>query len=204
MAVVNQLEFNLGYGTPLSSVQAGGSSEKQGAKGDAWSADFLHQAGPNVYFGLGGGQFRSHDHVSETFASNALSTITSKTTTIFFLTRTDLGPPARMVPYLIAGIGWVKNTLSVTATPSTTWSNTGTSEQRTFLNDSLDTVGYASGIGLDYPISDRLYFGIEARYQGSLKRTYTLNSEGQTATGQSNIQTPVNVFLLGLKAGIKY
>jgi len=38
-------------GSPLSSVQAGGSSDRIGSA-EQLSADFLHQAGPSVYSGI--------------------------------------------------------------------------------------------------------------------------------------------------------
>jgi len=192
-AVVNQIEFNLGRGTPLSSIQAGGSSDRAGARGTEWSADFLHQTGPQVYFGIGGGHFRSDDNVSQTFVPNANSTITSKTTSILLLSRVDLAAPSRMVPYVIAGIGWARNSLSVTAVPN-----------GTILEDSRDTVGFATGLGMDYALNDRLFIGIEARYQSSLQRTFDLTAVGSSTTGTNSIQTPMNVFHLGVKAGIKY
>jgi len=191
-AAVNQLEFNLGRGTPLSTIQAGGSSDREGARGTDWSADFLHQAGPQVYWGIGGGHFRSDDNVSQTFVSNANSMITSKTTSVLLLSRVDLAPPSRMVPYAIAGIGWVRNTLSVT------------SEQGTIIDDSKNTVGFATGLGMDYALSDRLFIGLEARYQSSLKSTFDLTAMGSSTTGTSSVQTSMSVLMQGVKAGIKY
>jgi opacity protein-like surface antigen len=192
-AIENQLEFNLGRGTPLSSIQAGGSSDRDGSRGTEWSADFLHQVGRQVYVGLGGGHFKSNDNVSETFVSNAESTIVSRMTSVFVLGRADLAPPSNLVPYFIAGVGWVRNSLTVTTVPG-----------GILLEDSKNTLGFATGLGLDYALSSKLFIGIEARYQTSLKRTFDLTPAGQTVTGQGNVQTPLNIFMLGVKAGIKY
>jgi opacity protein-like surface antigen len=190
----NQIEFNLGRGTPLSSIQAGGSSDRAGSRGTAWSANFLHQAGPRYYVGLGGGQFRSNDNVSGTFVPNTPSTISSKITSILILTRVDIPSQSRLTPYVIAGIGWARNSLTVTAR----------SGPGTLLDDSRNTVAYASGVGADYALSDRLFIGVEARYHNALKRTFTLTPQGQTTTGQSSVQTSLGVFMLGARAGIKY
>ncbi len=193
-ATENQIEFNFGRGTPLSSIQAGGSSDRAGSRGTNWSADFLHQNGPRSYAGLGGGQFRSNDNVSETFLPNASSTITSKITSILLLTRVDLPSQSRMVIYVIAGLGWARNSLTITAM----------SGQGTLMDDSRDTLAYATGLGADYALNDRLIIGVEARYQGALKRTFDLTPQGQAITGVGSVQTSMNVFMLGVKAGIKY
>ena len=163
-ATTNQLDFNLGRGTPLSYVQAGGSSDHLGSRGTEWSADFLHQNSARTYVGIGGGQFRSNDNVSETFVPNSSATLSSRTSTILLLTRADLSSRSKMVIYALAGIGWAKNSLQITAMPG----------QPAILKDSKDTLAYATGLGADYPISDRLFFGVEARYQSSMKRTFDL------------------------------
>jgi opacity protein-like surface antigen len=203
-ATVNQIELNLGRGTPVSSIQAGGSSDRDGSRGTDWSADFLHLAGPQYYFGVGGGQFRSNDNVSETFVPNANTTIRSKVSSILLLSRTDLPSQTKMVPYFIAGIGWVKNSLSVTSLPQTVWSDTGTSEQRTLVSDSKNTVGFAAGAGLDYALVQNAFIGIEFRYQSSLSRNFDLTAVGNSTVGQGSLRTSMNILMLGVKAGIKY
>jgi len=193
-ATVNQIDFNFGRGSPLSFIQADGSSDRAGSRGTSWSADFLHATGPGTYVGLGGGEFRSNDNVSQTFVPNTNSTIRTKSSTILILTRADMPTDSRLVPYLIAGIGWARNSLSITAMPG----------QGTLLEDSKNTFAYATGAGLDYALNDRLFMGIEARYQGAFKQTYDLTPQGQATTGINSIQSSMNVFLLGVKAGFKY
>jgi opacity protein-like surface antigen len=194
LATTNQLDFNFGRGTPQSYIQAGGSSDHAGSRGTNWSADFLHQNGPHTYIGLGGGQFRSNDNVSETFVPNASSTIRSKTSSILLLTRVDIPSRSRIVMYVLAGVGWARNSLSITAMPG----------QIALLEQSKDCLAYASGIGADYALSDRLFIGVEARYQGSFRRTYDLTPAGTTLTGVNSMDTSMNVILLGVKVGIKY
>jgi opacity protein-like surface antigen len=204
LVLANQFDFNLGRGTPLSSIQAGGSSDSAGSRGTEWSADLLHQTNGPLYLGLGGGMLRSNDNSSDTFVPGAHSTIRSRRSSILVLSRTDLGPPARMVPYLIAGIGWARNSLTVTAVPAGVWNDTGTSEQRTLMEESRNTVGYVTGIGLDYMMTSRIVIGIEGRYQGSIQRPFDLTPAGQAATGVSNIPTSLNSYTVGVKAGVKY
>ena len=192
LATMNQIDFNLGRGTPSSSIQAQGSSENIGSRGTDWSADIFHQVGPRVYWGLGGGIFRSNDRASATFIPSATTTLTSKATSILVLSRTDLGNQAKFVPYLIAGIGWVRNSLSVV---------TGSTK---LLDDSKDTLAYATGLGLDYALNDRLVIGMEARYQGSLNENFAYTPDGNAATGQNSVHTPLTVLSVGVKAGIKY
>jgi opacity protein-like surface antigen len=196
-ATTNQLEFDYGRGSPESSIQAGGSSEREGDRGHAWSADWLHQSGPQVYWGLGGGHFTSDDHTSSTFVSvpNTNSTISSKSTSIFLLSRVDLSASSRLVPYVIVGTGW--DSTSITATAAT-------AAPTTLIDESHSTLGYLVGGGIDLPFTDHLYIGAEARYQGAFQRNYDLTPAGQALTGQGAVQSTMKVFFLSLKAGIKY
>ena len=94
--------------------------------------------------------------------------------------------------YAIAGVGWVKNTLTIT------------SESTTLLNESEDALGYAAGAGLDLALTERVLIGIEGRYQGSPTRRFDLTPEGASATGMTSVSTPINRITLSLKAGIRY
>jgi opacity protein-like surface antigen len=191
-AMTNQIEYMQGRGIPRCSVQADGSADQEGTQGAEWSADFLHKAANHFYLGVGGGEFHSGDNVSGTFVSNANTTISSKMTSILALGRIDLSPNPKLVTYAIAGLGWVKNTLSVTSAPTT------------IVDSSKATLGYAAGLGVEFPLSDRLFIGAEARYQGSERQSYQTTPDGTAATGRTSISVPLSVFLLSLKAGFKY
>jgi len=191
-AMTNQIEFSLGRGSPESSIQVGGSAENPGDRGHAWSADWLHQNGPYVYWGIGGGHFNSEDHTTTTFVPTKLSILSTRSTSIFLLSRVDLTPPSKLVPYVIFGTGWDRTSISATAgsTP--------------VIDESHSTLGYMAGGGIDWPLTDRLFIGAEARYQSALQRNYDLTPEGQALTGQATVQSTMKVFFLNLKAGIKY
>jgi len=193
-ATTNQIEFSLGRGSPESSiqVQANGSSESEGDRGHAWSADWLHQAGPQVYWGIGGGHFSSEDHTSGTFVPNTLSTLSSRSTSIFLLSRVDLAPPSKLVPYIIFGTGWDRTSISAAAGSTT------------LIDESHSTLGYMTGAGVDWPLNDRLFIGAEARYQGALQRNFDLTPEGHALTGTGSVQSTMKVFFLNIKAGFKY
>lgn len=197
-AATNQIEFGLGHGSPESSIQANGSAESIGDRGTAWWADWLHQAGPQVYWGIGGGQFRSDDHTSSTFvpASNTISTLSSRSTSILLLSRVDIAPPAKpaskWVPYVMAGSGWTRTSIAASTASAT------------LIDQSHSTLGYMVGAGIDWLLTDRLYIGADARYQGALQRNYDLTPEGQALTGVGNVQSTVRVLTFSVKAGIKY
>ena len=203
-AVQNRLEYELGHGDPLSSVQANGSSDRAGSQGTVWSADILHFMGNQFYLGLGGGQFRSGDNVSQTFVPNANSTLSSTSSSILILSRQDVSVNQRFVTYLVAGIGWVKNTLTITAVPVTNWADTGTSEQRTLWDHSRDSIAFAAGAGLDWNLTSSLYAGAEVRYQNALSRNFPTTPVGQATTGQTSTSTSMNNLFYALKIGVTY
>jgi len=203
-ATTNQIDFNWGRSTPLGSVQAQGSTEQDGLRGTSWSADGLHHVSNSFYLGFGFGHFSSEDNQSSTFILNKVSTVSSKKTSSLLLGRMDFGANARFVPYAIAGLGWVQNSLTVTALPASSWDDTGTSEARTFVDQSKSTLGYAGGLGLDVLLSDRLLIGIEARYEGSPVQHFAMTSAGAAASLQTDLRTSADLFSVGIKAGVKY
>jgi len=192
-ATVNQIEYLYGRGSPRSSVQAGNGSDQEGSQGAEWSADFLHLAANHFYVGVGGGEFHSGDNVSGTVVPNVNSTISCKMTSILGLARIDLSPSPKLMTYAIAGIGWVRNSLMITSAPATP-----------IVDSAKETFGYAGGVGVDLALTDRLFIGVEARYQGSERQSFEMTPEGVAATGRTSISVPLSVFLVGLKAGIKY
>ena len=196
-ATTNQIEFSLGRGSPESSIQVGGSAENEGDRGHAWSADWLHQTGPQVYWGLGGGHFNSEDHTSSTFVPvpNTVSTISSRSTSIFLLSRIDLSPSPKLVPYAIVGTGWDRTSITASAASAVT---------TTLIDDTHSTLGYMVGVGIDLPLTSHLLIGAEARYEGALQRNFDLTPQGQALTGQGSVQSTMKVFFLNVKAGIKY
>ncbi len=194
LATMNQIEFNLGRGAPISSIQAGGSSDTAGSRGTNWSADLMHRVGPRSYLGIGGGQFRSNDNVSQTFVPNSNSTLSSRSSSVLLLTRVDIPARSKMIPYALAGIGWGRNTLTVT-------DRLGAG---TIIDQSKDTLAFATGLGLDYPLTDRLLIGIEGRYQSALKKSFSLSPAGRALTGTDSIQSSLNVLMWGVKVGIQY
>ena len=189
----NQIEFDLGRGTPESYIQANGSDDRQGGRGTAWSADILHQTSGAVYVGLGGGYFHSNDYVSPTFAPGTVSTIDSHAHTVLLLSRLDLTSNPKFLPYALVGAGWVDNELSVKDAGG-----------NSLISDSKSTYGYALGLGVDIALNDRLFVGLETRYQSGPKQSFSLSPEAQALTGAGSVETRSTVFLLGLKAGVKY
>lgn len=191
-ATENQVDFIFGRGTPQSAAQAGSLFQEDGSRGESWSADILHRMGRQLSIGIGGGQFSSDDNTSTSFIPNAASTVSSKMTSILLLGRLDLSPNPKFIPYVIAGIGWVRNSLTVTSDPITV------------VDDSESAFGYAAGIGADVALTDRIFLGVEARYQGSTRRSFDMTSQGEALAGQSSVDTALKIVILGLKASVRY
>jgi len=188
----NQIDFSMGRGSPLDSIQAQGSSEQDGLRGSYWSLDALHHASDRFYLGFGTGHFSSADNNSSTFAAHTNSTISSHKTPLMILGRMDFGAESHFVPYAIVGLGWVKNSLTVT------------SDQGTLIDQSKSTLGYSGGLGMDIILGDRLLVGLEARYEGSPAQHFAMTSLGAAASGQTDVHTSINLFSVGLKAGVRY
>jgi opacity protein-like surface antigen len=190
----NQIDFLWGRSSPQGSIQANGSTEQDGLRGTSWSFDALHQASEYFYLGFGFGDFSSADNNSTTFIpGNTVSTIDSQKTSTLILGRMNLGASSHFLPYAIAGLGWVKNSMTVY--------NSG---QGTVIDDSKSTFGYAGGLGVDLLLTDRLILGMEARYEGSPAQHFGMSAAGAAASGVTDVRTSANLFTVALKAGVKY
>jgi outer membrane autotransporter protein len=113
-------------------------------------------------------------------------------TSILALGRIDLSPNPKATPYAIAGVGWVRNSLTVT------------SASQVLVDDSKSTLGFALGLGMDLALTDRVFLGIEGRYQGSVKHSFDTTPAGQAATGQTQVTVPLGAYLFGAIVGVKY
>ncbi len=191
-AVENRLEYMYGHGFPKSSVDFGHGSEQEGSSGSEWSADFLHSTSPHVYFGVGGGKFRSKEQSSTALIPSANSSISARMSAVLGLVRVDINANPKVITYLIGGLGWVKHSLVIN------------SDKGTIIDVSRDAFGFAGGLGLDYLLNDRLYLGVEGRYQGSVKQSFHTTDLGQSVTGQSSISLPLSVVLVSAKIGVRY
>ena len=191
-AATNQLDFIWGRGSPRGSIQAQNASEQNGLRGSLWSLDALHPISDDAYLGMGIGHFGSKDNNSAAFIPGSVTTISSSKTSTLLLGRKDLLQGYRFVPYAIAGIGWVKNSLKV-STP-----------EGTLVDETKNAFGYVGGLGLDLLMTQRWVLGIEARYEGSPSEAYDLTDYGQATTGLSEFRTPISLFSAGLKIGYKY
>ncbi len=203
-AMTNQIDVYFGRATPRSDAGVGQTNDRVGSRGTDWKVEALHKTGPRSYLGIGFGRFRSNQNTSTTFISNSTSLLSSKISSTFLLGRVDLLAAPSYSIYGIAGIGLVRNSLHIAASPSTTWTDTGTSEVRTIVEDAASALGYAGGLGIDVNLTDRIVLGAEARYQGSQKKDFSLTSEGSSLSGASSIHTDISILFMGFKIGLKY
>jgi opacity protein-like surface antigen len=200
----NQIDFMLGRGTPQSSAQVADRFQLLGSRGPEWSVDIMHRIARQLSLGLGGGHFSSGDNTSTTWVSNTNSTLSSHMSTVFILGRLDLAPNPKFIPYLLAGVGWARSSLSATATPVSTWADTGTAESRLILDDAKISLGYAAAAGVDIALNDRIFVGVEARYQAATARNFDLTAQGRAVTGQNNVDSAIKMIILGVKAAVRY
>ena len=93
---------------------------------------------------------------------------------------------------------------TLTATPSTPWSDTGTLEPRTYLDNKQDVLGFMQGLGLEIPLFGKIYVGGDIRYHTSMRRNFSLTPAGIAGTGLTETKAKLNMFLFNAKIGIQY
>jgi len=206
-AFQNQLDFNIGRGYPRSSIDigGGGAEQKAGSRGIMYSGDILHQMGRQIYLGLGVTYFRSRDDVSYTTLTSIQSTNASKRVGYMILSRADLPHSGAIIPYVLGGIGVVRNSLEAAGVPvaGSAWSDTGTTEPRVFIHSTKYTFGYTTGFGMDLMLTNALSIGAQVRYEGAYKQNFDVTDEGRRS-GFNGYQGTLTDYTLGLSASLRY
>ena len=114
-------------------------------------------------------------------------------------------PTGHLRPYIFGGIGAARTSGFASAQPlsGVTWTDTGTTERRTLVDDHAWQAAASAGVGLDFYFTEHVFMGLEARETALGRHRYRTTADGQalgvTLRSPSNLQ---NVLVrLGMKWG---
>ena len=202
------VNLNLGTGIPLSTLDlsaVGGGSDKIGTAGLAVGGEYLYYLTPLFALGLDGNYSKFGDKNSSKFSPLVDSTVSAKSMVVLAVGKYTIVPEGKILPYLLGGFGLHNSSLKFSASPAAglVWADTGTRESRVFGDDSASSYALAFGLGVDVPVNERVFIGIETRYQYLGSVTYSANSLGRAVgvTGVEGATSMVNVFA---RAGYKF
>jgi opacity protein-like surface antigen len=175
--------------------------------GAAWGAQYLYYLTSSPAIAIGGdlnvsynGNLRTDDLIA-----NADATTRLKSTTELIMARLAY-PRGRARPYIFTGLGAHESSLFVSAqpVPGTTWLD-GSSGSRMIIDEHETSLAIAYGIGIDFFLTESLFFGTELRGTGLAGTKPDITPSGQalgfslkdrTGASEGNI-----FFRLGWKFG---
>jgi opacity protein-like surface antigen len=201
------LSLNLGVVTPLTHLQSpfvGGDDKVLGRPGPSVEAQYLYQITPLLAFGLDlGGDF-TRNKVSRFLPGTDTKTHTTSLKALPIL-RINLAYQGRFVPFLIAGAGLHSTQLRMKATPiaNAYWADTTTRESRDLIDDRNTGFAWTAGLGSDFYINDKCFWGLEARYQRFANATYNANERIQ-ASGLAGVSGPIASVTGHIRIGYKF
>lgn len=205
----NNLVVNLGVGVPLTDLDLtdqGGGKDKIGKTGATFGLQYLYDVSPQL--GLGA------DINGTAFGENASDVLipgghtTTKPTSSVYLAAVKFKfiPAGQVQPYVLGGFGFHRTSLDAKTAPQAgfVWADTGTRETRQMVDDSQTNYALAIGGGLDFPINDTVFMGVEGRYQHLGEVTFSTTPSAVQTFGVTSVKGPMNMFNFLAKAGFKF
>lgn len=163
--------LGLGFATPASRVNfesTGGGTASNGDTGLFFGTQYAYSLSPRTAIGfnieyLGRSPTGSQSLVPETNTDVSGGTFLLMPTVKYAFTSRG---NAR--PYLLAGVGANRTSTVVDATPNVGfgWSDTGTAETRTLVDDSRWGLAYTGRVGIDFLVSEPSVFSLEFGWTG--------------------------------------
>ena len=199
----------LGLTVPVSQIDltdVGGGKAQAGGPGFAGGFQYLYNVSPTFGIGADFNYLHTGEEQSSTLVPFGDSTVNLNSTIFLAVARVNLKTTGTVIPFVFWGMGINSTTLQINTTPSPGfyWFNTGTREERALINDSESGVAVALGGGVDYYISDRVFFGLEGRFDYLGNADYSSTPSTEFFTGLSGVKGTFDLFNVMGRVGYRF
>jgi hypothetical protein len=202
----HNLSFDVGGDAALNSVSlsgtSGGNTANDGDGGVLVGMQYLYRPSRQVALGL---EFHYYDR-SPTDSPNLLpsaeSHVFGDSELLMGVVKFSLVDRGFARPFVLLGAGGARTSTTVNAHPQfgSAWSDTGTTETRTLVNDSAFGAAGSARFGVDFGFANPYVFSLEAGWTGVTSATYGATAQGQ-ALGITGVRGPVNYFTFAARFG---
>ena len=156
-------------------------------------------------FGVEMNYTKRGDKDSQVLIPGSATNISGNSLTALGLARVSFRVDKKARPYLLGGFGMHKSKVAIKVTPNLgyTWANTGTREQRTFVEGSKSGLAGALRGGMEFDMGESGFIGFEGGWTIISEATYDATAAGQTA-GLAGVKGGITNFDLFGRIGFKF
>lgn len=156
--------LDIGGGIPETMLEANGES-KIGVPGPVGGAEFVYLLLARVGIGVDIDYFSSGRKASGTLFSGYDTTLSADQLAALGIFRINLVDRHSFVLYLLGGAGAARLAVhgDIKPQPGILWPDSGTSENRTLFDSASTAFTYATGAGIDYFLTPRVFVGTQTR-----------------------------------------
>ena len=194
-----EFSFDFGFDSPLTSLSlsgtSGGGSANDGDTGPLFGMQYLYRASPQVAWGV---EFHYYDRSatdSPDLLPSSESHVYGDTLLLMGVMKYSLVDRGYARPFVLFGLGADRTSTTIDAHPfpGHSWSDTGTAETRTIVDDSALGLAASARVGLDFGFARPSVFSLEAGWTGLSSASYSATPQGR-ALGISGVSGPINYF----------
>jgi len=202
--------FSLGFGlaAPLSRVDfssTGGGSDSNGDAGVLLGAHYHYSLTPRLAVGASSEWFHRGAYGSRSLLPDSETDVSGNTVLLLGTLKLSLIDRGPVRPYVLGGLGGNRTSTAIDATPRRGfgWSDTGTSETRTLVDESH--WGFASSLrfGVDFALYGPSFFTIEAGWTRLANASYSATAAGQDL-GLNSVTGNQDILLVSARWGWRF
>lgn len=166
--------LKLGPTIPLSSISLGGPGDKIGGVGIYLGLEFAHQYSEHLALGAELGFVKRTTIHSTAIVENGNASVSGSSRFLLGSARWSIAPTAKFKPFVGARLGLHNSQIELESTPAPDnyWSDTGSSESRTLVDDNAWGLAYGLTGGAEYWLKESLLAGFEVQFLSTSKSTY--------------------------------
>jgi len=200
--------IDLGFATPLSRVSlssAGGGTGDNGNSGILFGGQYIYYMRPRLGAGFDFEYFNRSRTDSLGLLPNADTNVSGDTLLLLALLRYTLVNRGWVRPYILAGIGADRTSTEIDATPllGFSWSDTGTGETRTLVDDSNWGFASTARFGIDFNATAPTFFSLELGWTELSNGRYDATPAGRDL-GLGSVAGNLSVLTFGGRWGWRF
>ena len=178
------MSIGFGFATPLSRINAtsaGGGSGDNGDTGFLLGTQYSYFLTPRLGAGFDLSFFNRSRTGSQSLLPNANSDVYGNTLLMMATLRYSLTDRGWARPFILGGVGTNRTSTILETTPNSgfAWSDTGTGETRTLVDDSKWGLATTARFGVDFMVAEPTIFTVELGWTGLSNSDYAATAAGR-------------------------
>jgi hypothetical protein len=166
---------------------------------------YLYHVSPRVAWGLEFHYLDREDADSASLVPSSEARVSGDSLVVLGVAKCSLTDRGYARPYVLFGAGADRTSTTIVAhpLPGFSWSDTGTAEPRTLVDDSAAGLAASIRLGIDFGSMGPGVFGLETGWTGLTNATYSATPQGR-ALGISGVSGSVSYYTFAARWGFDF